>query len=61
MLVTIVALFLLTMMGVAGAVVGPGRVFVALYEWILLGTLGEMVLSGFYFAVVTYRVAVTAD
>jgi hypothetical protein len=58
MLITILLLFVLTALGVVGAVEAPGRVFIAIYELVLVATLAELALSGFYFAVVTYKVAV---
>ncbi len=58
MLITILLLFVLTVLGVLGAVQAPGHVFMEIYEWTLLATLGELALSGLYFAVVTYKVAV---
>lgn len=57
MLITILLLFMLTLSGVTGAVVSPGSTFVAIYEWILLGTLVELLLTGVLFGVVTYKVA----
>jgi hypothetical protein len=61
MLAVMVLLFVLTVMGIVGAVLEGGSsassVFEAIYEWLLLGTMMELVLVGFYFALVTYKVA----
>lgn len=58
MLVAILLLFVLTILGVVGAVLAPGRLFMVIYEWVLLSTLAELGLSGFFFGLVTYKVAV---
>ena len=61
MLAVVMLLFILTIMGIAGSVLeggsGASSVFEAVYEWLLLGTAMELVLVGFYFALVTYKVA----
>lgn len=57
MLAAIAFLLALTLLGVAGSVLDPGSPFSAIYEWVALTTLFELVLSGFYFGVVTYKVA----
>lgn len=61
MLAAVLLLFLLTIMGIAGSVIEGGTqassAFEAIYEWLLLGTGMELVLVGFYFALVTYKVA----
>lgn|GEM_PF-3647827 len=61
MLVAILLLFVLTFLGLVGASLDPGKVFQVIYEWLALGTLGELALSGFYFALVTYKVAVANE
>jgi hypothetical protein len=61
MLVAILLLFILTLSGLLGATLDPGGIFQATYEWLTLGTLGELALSGFYFALVTYKVAVANE
>ena len=58
MLGAILLLFVLTILGVLGSVLDPGCGFQAGYEWITLGTLLELALSGFFFAVVIYKAAV---
>jgi hypothetical protein len=60
MLAVMTLLFVLTLMGIAGSVLEsatPARTFEAVYEWLLLGTAMELVLVGFFFALVTYKVA----
>jgi hypothetical protein len=61
MLAVMVLLFILTIMGIAGSVLeggsGASPSFEAIYEWLLIGTWMELVLVGFYFALVTYKVA----
>jgi hypothetical protein len=61
MLVTVALLFVLTLMGIVGAVVENGLYashwFVRAYEWIGLATTGELLLTGFYFSVVMFKVA----
>ncbi len=61
MLAAVLLLFVLTVMGIAGSVLEGGthasRMFEAIYEWLVLGTALELVLVGFYFALVTYKVA----
>jgi hypothetical protein len=61
MLAAVLLLFVLTIMGIAGSVLEGGAqassAFEAIYEWLLLGTALELVLVGFYFALVTYKVA----
>jgi hypothetical protein len=60
MLATVALLFILTLMGIAGAVLeGGGRshAFEAIYEWLALATVFELLLTGFYFALLTYKVA----
>jgi hypothetical protein len=57
MLTAILLLFILTCLGVAGSVINDGCAFEAIYEWILLGTILELLLSGILFGVVTYKVA----
>jgi hypothetical protein len=61
MLVAILLLFVLTFSGLAGSSLDPGCVFRAIYEWLTLAALGELALSGFYFALVTYKVAVANE
>ncbi len=61
MLVAILFLFVLTFSGLAGSSLDPGKTFQAIYEWLTLSMLGELALSGFYFAVVTYKVAVANE
>jgi len=61
MLAAILVLFLLTFLGVAGSVLDPGGIFRSLYEWVTLVALFELALSGFYFSVVTYKVAVKQE
>jgi hypothetical protein len=58
MLVTILLLFLLTFVGLAGSLAVGRRQLMALYEWLLFSTIIELAFSGFLFAVVTYKVAV---
>jgi hypothetical protein len=58
MLVTILLLFLLTFVGLAGSLDTGCRLLMALYEWLLLSTVIELVFSGLLFSVVTYKVAV---
>jgi hypothetical protein len=58
MLGAILLLFVLTIIGVVGSVLDPGCRFQAAYEWIALGTLFELALSGFFFAVVIYKAAI---
>lgn len=60
MLAVMTLLFVLTLMGIAGSVLEsatPSSTFEAIYEWLLLGTAMELVLVGFFFALVTYKVA----
>jgi len=61
MLAVMVLLFILTSTGIAGSVLeggkGASHGFEAAYEWLLLGTGMELILVGFYFALVTYKVA----
>jgi hypothetical protein len=61
MLAAVMLLFVLTIMGIAASVLESGSaassVFEAMYEWLLLGTVLELILVGFYFALVTYKVA----
>lgn len=61
MLAVMVLLFILTCLGIAGSVLeggnGASHPFEVVYEWLLLGTVMELVLVGFYFALVTYKVA----
>jgi hypothetical protein len=60
MLATVLLLLILTIMGIAGSVVdhaGAATTFEAFYEWLVLGTLLELVLAGYYFGLVTYKVA----
>jgi hypothetical protein len=61
MLAAMVLLFLLTLMGINGSVLEGGKgassAFETVYEWLLLGTVMELVLVGFFFALVTYKVA----
>jgi hypothetical protein len=61
MLAAVLLLFILTMTGIAGSVLeggsGPSATFEALYEWLVLGTVLELSLVGFYFGLVTYKVA----
>jgi hypothetical protein len=61
MLTVVVLLFILTSTGIAGSVLeggsGASYGFEAAYEWLLLGTGMELILVGFYFALVTYKVA----
>lgn len=58
MLGAILLLFVLTVVGVIGSVLDPGDGFQAAYEWIVLGALFELTLSGFFFAVVIYKAAI---
>jgi hypothetical protein len=60
MLAAIFLLFILTIMGIAGSVLEgttASSVFEEIYEWLLLGTAMELVLVGFYFGLLTYKVA----
>jgi hypothetical protein len=61
MLASVFLLFVLTIVGISGSVLEGGSdassAFEAVYEWLLLGTAMELVLVGFYFALVTYTVA----
>jgi hypothetical protein len=58
MLFAILLLFALTFVGIAGSVVDGSCPVMALYEWLLLGTVLELALSGAFFSIVTYKVAV---
>lgn len=58
MLFAILMLFALTFVGIAGSVLDGRRAMMAVYEWLLLGTVLELALSGVLFSVVTYKVAV---
>ena len=60
MLAAMTLLFILTLMGIAGSVLestGPASTFETVYEWLMLGTTMELILVGFFFALVTYKVA----
>ena len=61
MLVTVVLLFLLTMAGITGSSLDaswpPSRAFEMLYEWVGVATVFELVLTGVFFSIVTYKVA----
>lgn len=61
MLVTIALLFVLTLMGVVGAVIENGKeasgLFQSFYEGISLAAILELVMTGFYFSVVMFKVA----
>jgi hypothetical protein len=61
MLVAMLLLFILTIMGIAGSVLeggsGASSAFEAIYEWLLLGTAMELILVGFFFGLLTYKVA----
>jgi hypothetical protein len=61
MLAAVLLLFVLTGLGIAGSVLeggsGGSSFFEEIYEWLLLGTVWELVLVGFFFALVTYKVA----
>jgi len=61
LLCAVLLLFVITLMSIAGAVradaIGDAALFVAAYEWLALWTLAEICLGGFYFCVVTYKVA----
>jgi hypothetical protein len=61
MLMAILLLFVLTFLGLSGATLDPGKVFQATYEWLTLAALAELALSGFFFALVTYKVAVANE
>lgn len=58
MLFAILLLFALTFVGIAGTVVDGSSAVMTSYEWLLLGTVLELILSGAFFAIVTYKVAV---
>jgi hypothetical protein len=61
MLAAVFLLFTITTMGIAGSVLEgsapTSTTFEAIYEWLLIGTSMELVLVGFFFAIVTYKVA----
>jgi hypothetical protein len=61
LLAAVLLLFVITLMSIVGAVradaIGAADVFVGLYEWLLLWTVAEICLGGFYFCAVTYKVA----
>jgi hypothetical protein len=61
MLATVALLLVLTLMGIAGASLDaatvPARTYEAFYEWLGVASAFELVLSGFYFAIVTYKIA----
>ncbi len=60
MLAVMVLLFLLTLTGIAGSVLEGGKgasgAFEAVYEWLLLATVLELIMVGVFFALVTYKV-----
>lgn len=58
MLFAILLLFALTFVGIAGSVLDGSCAVMAIYEWLLLGTVFELALSGAFFSIVTYKVAV---
>lgn len=58
MLFAILLLFALTFVGIAGSVVSDCQNLMTAFEWLLLGTIFELALSGAFFGVVTYKVAV---
>jgi hypothetical protein len=58
MLFAILLLFALTFVGIAGSVMDRCDAVMAIYEWLLLGTVFELALSGAFFGLVTYKVAV---
>ncbi len=61
LLAAVLLLFVITLMSIVGAVradaIGAAPLFVALYEWLAIWALAEIGLGGFYFCVVTYKVA----
>jgi len=61
MLATIALLFTLTLLGISGAVFENGQNaspwFDRAYEWVALASIAELLMSGFYFSVVMYKVA----
>jgi hypothetical protein len=65
MLAAVALMFALTLMGIAGSALetenGASHAFARLYEWLLVASVAELVLSGFYFAVLTYKVAAHGD
>ncbi|HEX5983578.1 MAG TPA: hypothetical protein VFY69_05160 [Solirubrobacterales bacterium] len=58
MLFAILLLFALTFVGIAGSVVSDSQALMRAFEWLLLATVLELALSGAFFGVVTYKVAV---
>ena len=58
MLFAILLLFALTFVGLAGSVVSDCQALMKAFEWLLLATVFELALSGAFFGVVTYKVAI---
>ncbi len=65
MLAAVTLMFVLTLMGIAGSVLenddGASHLFERAYEWLGIASVLVLVLSGFYFAVLTYKVAAHGD
>jgi hypothetical protein len=61
MLAAVVLLLIVTVMGICGSVLDTGTTaaasFERFYEWLVLAVLLELGLSGFYFGLLTYKVA----
>lgn len=61
LLAAVLLLFLLTVLSVLGAMrpdgLGDSAAFAVIYEWLVIFALAEIALGGFYFCVVTYKVA----
>lgn len=61
MLAAVCLLAIVTTLGIAGSVLDAGfiasRTFETFYEWLVLASAAELGLTGFYFALATYKVA----
>lgn len=61
LLTAVLLLFAITLMSIVGAIrvdaIGNADFFVEFYEWLALWVFAEICLGGFYFCVVTYKVA----
>lgn len=60
MLAVVLLLFVLTLMGIAGSVLeadSASSLFERFYEWLMLAATIELAITGFFFGVVTYKVA----
>jgi len=61
LLAAVVLLFMLSLMSIVGGAaiggIGSSCLFIRLLEWLCLMSLAEVALGGFFFCVVTYKVA----